>query len=204
MFLTEREPKKAATQASQVMAMRQAAQQLRVVEDWEPRVVGALAGLPGLCLAALLKIAEAQAAQPAEEADRARYDSALEVVHRYAMSVPVPRAQALLEEMVRAEARSLVENITFHGLLGKMPDTSDWPRRLAGATALKESHQRSWAEFRARVAAELDAAEDLDPAQLTRSLARHAQWWTGRLKAIAVTLTHAAINRARKEAGAAV
>lgn len=202
MFLTEREPERAAAQASQVMAMRQAAQQLRVVEDWEPKVKGLLGRLPGNCLAALLR--QVQAAPPPEDDDPERYDVVLDTLHTMAMHGEVAMATAVLEEMVRTEGRSLVENLTFRGLLGEMPDTTDWPRRFFGAQALKEAVERSWGEFAARVRAELEAAAQSDPAKLAGTLERQAQWWAGRLKAIAVTLVHAAINRVRREAGRAL
>lgn len=127
MFLTYDDPRQAAAQAEQLVAMRQAAQQLRVVEDWQPKLNRLLTRLPGECLEAILREALEQAGRPPDQADREAYEYVLDIIHHFIANVDLPQGQAILEEMVRAEGQALAEIIAFHGLLGETPDTTDWP-----------------------------------------------------------------------------
>jgi hypothetical protein len=160
-------------------------------DEWEPKLVGCLAGLADDCLAELKAGLAAGEAPPAWLAGGAPP----------ALETRLAQAKGLLLAMVREQTEELGRIITIEGLAGRMPrldldmdQESTWADRLAGGKALEESLRKGLAEFRRRVAQRLDRPT----AEALASLEADAGWWRVRLKAAAVTILHGVFNRTQR------
>ncbi|MBI4797437.1 MAG: hypothetical protein HY794_01600 [Desulfarculus sp.] len=182
-----------------LVAMRQEAQALRFQEYWEPKVVAGLTSAAkdsqALLRQALAEYPRLPAGQANAVALRLWLGSSLAAMAQDKCA----QAEAALVDMAREESRTLVEIITLHGLAAPLVDMEPQARQMAGGPALSEATRRAQRDFAGKLDRLLAQAwqREANPRALSQDLAKLLVAYQNRLKAIAVTTTHAVANRLR-------
>lgn len=192
--------KEVASHFSAIISGMQHTQVTRARQIWEPKVIEAMTGMVDECLSLTRRALASH--QNLQESDRNHkvLESWLAGKFDAIAKEKTDNALGVLAELARREHRVSKDIVTLGGLAGEVDLHGLSLQALAGGPALETAVLKSLAEFKLRVIGVLRAAQQAGEGNvigISWRLEKHGKWWSNRLKTIAVTLTHAVINRAK-------